>query len=461
VTGPEGLLDELGEALASVLGREHVLTDPSLTRTFEEDWLGRYAGPSRAVVRPADTAQVAGVLAVCREAGVAVVPQGGNTGLVGGGVPHHGEVVLSTRRLVHGFELDPVSGHASLPAGMTVAEAQARLRAAGRELGIDLASRDSATAGGLVATNAGGLRVPRFGHVREQLVGIEAVLADGTVVQQMAGLLKDNSGYHLTGLLCGSEGTLGVVTRVRLRTWPVARQRVTVLLAVDDLASCAQVLRAVACPELESAEVVFADGVEHAVALGARRALREPAPCELLLELADRRHAGPDLLAALADRLADTAAAEVLVCTDEAGRRGLWDRRERHPEVVTRLPGVPLKLDTAVPLDLLPAYERAVRAAVAAADSDAVTVLYGHVMDGNLHVNVAAAPERAADVRQAVIGAVRAHRGSISAEHGIGRDKRDDLHHVRSGGEIAVMRALKRALDPQAILNPNVLLPRA
>jgi FAD/FMN-containing dehydrogenase len=437
----------LVRALAAVVGPEHVLTDPSVTRGYETDWLGRHAGPARLVVRPGTLAEVVGVLGACRLAGVAVVPQGGNTGLVGGGVPHEGEVVLSTRRLLDGFALDEAASQVSVPAGMTVAEVQRRLGPHGLELGVDLASRDSATVGGLVATNAGGLRVPRFGHVRQQLVGVEAVLADGSVLRQMSGLRKDNTGYHWPSLLCGSEGTLAVVTAARLQVFPTPRQRVVLVVGCDDLTACLEIVRALRSPELASAEVVFADGVDRVVARGARRVTS--APCELHVELAGD-----------GDQLAQAARLEgedVHVATDGPGRQGLWERRERHPEVVSTLPGVPLKLDTAVPLGSLADYEKDVRRAVADADPAALLVMYGHVADGNLHVNVATTRPEA--VRDAVLGAVVRHEGSISAEHGIGYDKRDLLHRVRSGDEVAAMRALKAALDPASLLNPCALLP--
>ena len=447
--------------LAAIVGTEHVLVDPTVTFGFEQDWLGRHAGTSSTVVRPADAVQVAAVLTACRDVGAAVVPQGGNTGLVGGGVPHAGEVVLSTLRLRAGYQLDEAAGQVTLPAGMTVGQAQQRLAAAGWELGVDLASRDSATIGGLVATNAGGLRVPRFGHVREQLVGVEAVLADGTRIRQMSGLLKDNTGYHLPGMLCGSEGTLAVVTAARLQVWPLARQRVTVVLAVPDLASSLTAVRQArkAMPTLECAELVFADGVERTLALGARRAFATQPACELLLECSDRTDAESGLLEEVLALLAVIDPADACVAEEADARTRLWERRERHPELVNRLGGVSVKLDTAVPLAQLPAYELRVRAAVAAADPDAALILFGHVADGNLHVNVATCPERVEEVRDAVFEAVQAHQGSLSAEHGIGWDKRHRLDWVRSADEIAAMRAIKRGLDPTGLLNPNAVFP--
>jgi FAD/FMN-containing dehydrogenase len=451
----------LHQALAAVVGAEHVLSDPDVVAGYETDWLGRRTGSCLSVVRPADTRQVIEVVQTCRQAGVPVVPQGGNSGLVGGGTPQGGEVVVSTRRLLDPAVVDAEAGQVTLSAGTTVAQAQAVLAERGLELGVDLASRDSATIGGIVATNAGGLRVPRFGHVRQQLVGLEAVLADGSRIERLSGLLKDNSGYDLSSLLCGSEGTLGIITTARLRAWPKAHQRVTAVLGLHDLTACVRVTRRLRdrLPQLECVEAVFADGVERAVALGARRVLDERPPVELLVEASDRAGRGQSLLDDVLAALQDVPATGVAVATDARGRLELWERRERQPELVGRLGGTPLKLDTAVPLGALPGYERDVRAAVAAADPRAQLVLYGHVGDGSLHVNVAASEDRAGAVRDAVFRVVQTHQGSISAEHGIGRDKRHRLDWVRSGHEIAAMEAVKRALDPSGLFNPGVLLP--
>lgn len=448
------------DAVSSLVGAEHVLSDADLVGGYETDWLGRRVGGCMFVVRPADTQEVVDVVRACRAAGAAVVPQGGNTGLVGGGTPQGGEVVISTRRLLSPAVVDVEAGQATLSAGTTVAQAQALLAEHGLELGVDLASRDSATLGGIVATNAGGLRVPRFGHVRQQLVGLEAVLPDGTRIERLAGLLKDNSGYDLSSLLCGSEGTLGIITSARLRVWPRAQQRVTAVLGMPDLGACVRAVRRIrdVLPQLECLEAVFADGVERAVALGARRVLPGRPAVELLVEASDRTSGVESLLDQVLVALEDVPAICAAVATDARGREELWQRRERQPELVGRLGGTPLKLDTAVPLGALPSYERDVRDAVATTDPGAELVLYGHVGDGSLHVNVAATPERASAVRDAVFDVVRSHQGSISAEHGIGRDKQSRLAWVRTPHEIAAMRAVKRALDPSWLFNPGVLL---
>ena len=230
------------EQLRAAVGVEHVLVDADLTASYERDWTGRFAGRAGCVVRPRTTDEVAAVLIACGDAGVPVVVQGGNTGLVGGGIPAGGEVLLSLTRLDELGEVDVSAAQVTVGAGVTLAVLQTHARAAGLDFGVDLAARDSATVGGLVATNAGGIRVLRYGSMRAQLLGAEAVLADGSVVSRLAGLLKDGTGYDLVSLLAGSEGTLGVVTKVRLKLVPRAPARCVALLALTSTQAAVDLL---------------------------------------------------------------------------------------------------------------------------------------------------------------------------------------------------------------------------
>ena len=231
-----GFLDRLRTAV----GEQHVLTDADLRAGYETDWTRRWRGEALAVVRPASVEQVADVLRAAAQAGAAVVPQGGNTGLVGGSVPRANserpQVVLSSARLRALEPVDTTAGEVTVGAGVTLGALQAYVRAAGFDFGVDLGARDSATIGGMIATNAGGIQVLRHGPMRTQLVGIEAVLADGSVVRRLPGLIKDNTGYHLPSLFAGSEGTLAVVTSARLRLVPLRQRRATALCAVDGAA---------------------------------------------------------------------------------------------------------------------------------------------------------------------------------------------------------------------------------
>lgn len=450
-------------ALRAIVGEAHVLTDPDVVAGYEVDWTGRFRGRAAAVVRPADTRDVAAIVQWCGSAGVTLVPQGGNTGLVGGGVPLGGEVVLSLRRLDHLGEVDATAAQVTVGAGATLEAVQRHVSASGLDLAVDLAARGSATIGGMVATNAGGTRVLRHGPMRNQVAGVEAVLGTGAVISHLGGLLKDNTGYDLAGLLCGSEGTLGVVTAVRLRLVPTAPARATALLALPSAADAVAALVAAraGCPSLDGAELVFADGVDLVCRhLGlappfAASTTTPPPVAYLLLEAAASSDPTDELVAALAPvagRILDTALA-----TTSTKREDLWRYREAHTEAINAL-GVPHKLDVTLPLGRLAAFCDEVRDVVEDVAPGARTFLFGHVGDGNVHVNVVGAGE-GGGVDDAVLRLVAARGGSISAEHGIGTAKRAHLHLSRSKEEIAAFRSLKRALDPAGILNPRALLP--
>lgn len=446
------------DALRTAVGREHVLVDADLTASYESDWTGRFSGRAGCVVRPADTAQVAAVLCACGQAGASVVVQGGNTSLVGGAVPAGGEVLLSLTRLTELGEVDVAAGQVTAGAGVTLAALQKHARDAGLDFGIDLAARDSATVGGLVATNAGGIRVLRYGSMRAQLLGAEAVLADGSVVSRMAGLLKDGTGYDLVFLLAGSEGTLGVVTKARLRLVPRLGARCVALLAMSDAAAAIAVLPGLRerLPHLSAAELMFSDGLEL---VRSHSALPAPFPARhpayLLLECADRTDPTDALVEAVAaaDGLRDAT-----VATDSAGQRALWAYRERHTEAISAA-GVPVKLDVSVPTGRLPELVSRLGRTIAAVVPDARPIVFGHVNEGNLHVNVLGAGALAEQVTDAVLHLVADLEGSISSEHGVGRAKVAWLHLSRSATEIAAMRSIKDALDPHGLLNPGVLFP--
>jgi FAD/FMN-containing dehydrogenase len=449
-----GLLEELGAAV----GPAHVVVDPEMMTSYGIDWTGRFRGHPSAVVRPGDGAEVAAVVAVCKEAGLALVPQGGNTGLVGGGVPLAGEVVLSLRRLAGVTDVDPLGGQLSAGAGTTVADVQAAAAAAGWAYGVDLASRDSATMGGTIATNAGGLQVLRHGSTRAQLVGFEAVLGRGETVSHMGGLMKDNTGYDLGALLCGSEGTLGVVTAARVRLVPQSPERVTSIVAFSSTAAAvdaASLLRRF-LPELQSLELFFQPGLDLVC-----RSTGAPGPflgehrAYLLAEAAAQSDPMP-ALAAVLDSVAGVE--DVAVATDSARRAQLWRYREGHTEAINTL-GAPHKLDVTLPAPRLAAFLDHVGDVVRGADPNATTWLFGHVGDGNVHVNVTGVEPDDLSVDDRVMHYVAELGGSISSEHGIGTAKRTWLHLNRTDAELAAFRRLKTALDPAGILNPNVLLP--
>lgn len=448
------LLDTLRDAV----GREHVLVGADVKQAYETDWTGRFTGSARAVVRPRTVEQVVAVVRACAAAGTAIVPQGGNTGLVGGGVPAGGEVLVSLARLADIDEVDVMAAQVTGGAGATLAGVQQAARASGLDVGVDLAARDSATVGGLVATNAGGLNVLRYGSMRSQVIGAEAVLADGSVVSRLGGLAKDNAGYDLVSLLCGSEGTLGILTRLRLRLVPRLGARAVALLAVPSAAGAVELLPALRqdLPDLSAAELFLADGLDL---VRAHAHLPKPFaaehPAYLLIECAANHEPS--------DRLIDVVATldgvlDSTVAADPAGQRALWAYRERHTEAINAT-GVPVKLDVAVPLRSLPALVDGLPDVVRRSAPDARLIIFGHINEGNVHVNVLGATDRGDQVTGDVLTFVAGLAGSISSEHGVGRAKVPWLHLSRSPAEIAAMRAVKRALDPASLLNPGVLLP--
>lgn len=444
-------------ALEDVVGGPHLVTDPEVTASYAVDWTGRFRGATPAVVRPGSAAEVAEVVGLCRSNGTAVVAQGGNTGMVGGGVPLHGELVLSLRRLSDIGPADDAAGQLTAQAGCTLASVQAAAAAGGWAYGVDLGGRDSATIGGNVATNAGGLRVLRHGDTRAQVLGVEAVLGTGAVVSHLGGLVKDNTGYPLHALLCGSEGTLGVVTAVRLRLVPPSPARVVAVLGMTGAASAvaaAQQLRRT-LPSLSAAELMLGPGVALVCrVLGMPPPLARPYTAYLLVEASDQIDPTPALSDAVAalDGVEDAA-----VAVEPVRAAALWRYREGHTEAVNSI-GPPHKLDTAMPAGRLAEMVERIPALVAAVAPDAAVWLFGHVGDGNLHVNVTGVDPDDERVDDAVFSAVAEAGGSISAEHGIGTAKRRWLPLNRSPAELEAFTAIKRALDPDGVLNPHVLV---
>jgi FAD/FMN-containing dehydrogenase len=440
-------------ALRAAVGEAHVLTDPDVVAPYAVDWSRRFHGPALAVVRPGTTQEVADVVRACAEAGAPMLPQGGNTGLVGGSVPGAAGpavVVVSTRRLTRLDPVDQLSGQVTAGAGVTIADLHAHARAAGWEYGVDLASRDSATVGGTVATNAGGIRVCCHGMTRRQVLGVEAVLADGSVISHLGGLPKDNTGYDLAGLLVGSEGTLGVVTAARLAlVRPAVASNVAIVAvrsAADGLALARDVVpshsRLLAAEILDAAmlrHVCEISGLPWPVSPDAPHVLlveTESEPGELALHLPDDRDA--------------------IVALDAGDRARLWSYRERAAEAASAL-GVPHRFDVSVPMGGWDAFVADMRSRLATVPDVDEVLVFGHLADGNLHVEVLG-PEPDDERSDAVVlQCVADHAGSVSAEHGIGRAKAAYLSLTRTDAEIIAMHAIKTALDPRGLLNPGVL----
>lgn len=468
--------DALRSELAAIVGPHHVLTEPDVRAGHETDWTGRWSGNATAVVRPADEAEVAAVLRTCNDRDVHVIPQAGNTGLVGGSVPRRStvrpQIVLSLARLDELGPCDPTTMQVTVGAGVTIAAWQAHARAAGLDTPVDFAARDSATVGGAIATNAGGSRVVRYGTMRSQVCGIRALLADGTVVGALDGLPKETAGIHWPSLLTGSEGTLAVVTAARLRLVPRFEHTVTALVTMGSLPEAVGLLGALrtGLPSLDAVEVMSAPAVELVArhlgvtppattggASGSTDEWDEPDRATLLVECADHVDPSADLAGVVESA---PGVLDAVVAADGPRRRALTALRDRMTEAIaaaaTASGGPVFKLDVAVPVDRLDELWR--RAHAAASDDGARLIAFGHLAEGNLHLNHLDAndTDRLAAV---VLQTVADLGGTISAEHGIGVAKAGWLPLIRQRGDLEAQRAVRRALDPRGILNPGVLDP--
>ena len=467
----------LVRALADAVGEAHVLHDGDLS-AWEIDWRRRYRGRALAVVRPATTAEVAAVLRACAEHGAGVVPQGGNTGLVGASVPDASgtQILLSLTRLGRIRAIDRANLTLTAEAGCVLQSVQEAAAAQGLLFPLSLAAEGSCTIGGNLATNAGGTQVLRYGNARELCLGLEVVTPDGQVWNGLSGLRKDNTGYALRDLYIGSEGTLGVITAATLKLWP---QPAAVTTA---MASCATLADAVALlglsrARLGSALTGFEAMNEFALSLVARHfpQLRRPlapnpaAPWTVLLEQSDSE--GEAHARGLFEALLETAfetglVADAAVAESIVQSRAMWHLRESIP-LAQAEEGLNIKHDIALPVSRIADFVAATDAALLHAFAGARLVDFGHLGDGNLHYNVQA-PEgvAAADFLQAneaavnaiVYDAVLAHGGSISAEHGIGALKRDELARRKQPLALDLMRSIKAALDPQGRMNPGRVL---
>jgi len=459
------------DALRGIVGAAHLLHDGDLS-AWERDWRKRWTGRALAVARPGSTAEVAQLVRCCAAHGVAIVPQGGNTGLVGGGVPDASgnQVVLSTARLNRVRGIDRANLTLTADAGCVLQALQQAADDAGLLFPLSLAAEGSCTIGGNLATNAGGTQVLRYGNARELCLGLEVVTAAGEVWDGLCGLRKDNTGYDLRDLMVGSEGTLGVITAATLKLFPKPAASLTALAVCATLADCVALLE-LAQARLAAGLTGFEIMGDFALSLVRRHFASlpqplAPAPWTVLLECVDAEGLAPararfeSLLEAALERglIADAAVAESI-----AQSRAMWQLREAIPLAQSE-EGLNIKHDIALPVSASPDFCAATDAAITAAFPGARLVNFGHLGDGNLHYNVQA-PEGqpAADflsrheaaINAIVYDAVQARAGSFSAEHGVGVLKRDELAQRKSPVAVAMMRAIKQALDPRGTLNPG------
>jgi FAD/FMN-containing dehydrogenase len=449
----------LQKRLADIVGAANVLTAPEDTKPYFTDWRRQYAASAECVVRPATTQEVSQVVSACATEGVAIVPQGGNTGLVGGSVPTGArrEVVLALARMNRIRALDVLNDTISVEAGCVLAAVQRAADDAGRFFPLSLAAEGSCQIGGNLSTNAGGVNVLRYGNAREQVLGLEVVLPDGRVWDGLRGLRKDNTGYDLKHLFIGAEGTLGVITAAVLRLYPKPEASATAWIALESPRAAVALLaelRSCLGERISAFELVSRACLE-AVLLHVKE-LRDPLPAAhpwyVLAQFADSGGA-----AELHDRVAE-ALGERDAALAQSGEqaRSLWRIRESIPEAQF----ANVKHDISLPISKIPDFTQTAGDALAAAFSDAQIFCFGHVGDGNLHYNVG--PARLLDVRDAVsrivYDAVDRLGGSISAEHGLGQLKREAIRSHKSALELELMRKLKATLDPGGLMNPGKVL---
>ena len=460
-------------ALADIVGRAHVLTAPSEIEPYVVDWRGRYHGSALAVVRPATTAAVAAVVAACVEARAPIVPQGGNTGMCGGATPDRsGEVVLSLARLRAVRAVDVDNATITVEAGVTLAEVQQAAASAGMLFPLSLAAEGSCTIGGNLSTNAGGTAVLRFGNARDLVLGVEVVLADGRVFHGLRGLRKDNSGYDLKQLFIGSEGTLGIVTAAVLKLFPAPDTRVTAFVGLRGVTESVALLRRMKQAlgdRLVGFELV--SGLALALSRKHHPALPDPLPGHAwyVLLQADDATRDDGLSSRIENAFAAAAEAGIIedatVARSEEQAARLWALRENISEAQRR-EGPNIKHDISLPVSAIPRFVTETESALQDALPGARLVVFGHLGDGNLHFNVAAPPgtsaqafmDHAPSANRIVHDRVVAAGGSISAEHGIGQLKRDEVARYKSPLEIELMHRLKSALDPEGMLNPGKVI---
>jgi FAD/FMN-containing dehydrogenase len=468
---PEAVLRRFGE----VVGPQHAITDPAQQLPYLREWRDRYAGRAALVVRPGSTKEVAQTMRIASEAGVGVVPQGGNTGLVGGQIPSPDgtQIVLSLGRLAKVREIDHAGTAMIVEAGVTLADAQAAAEDAGRLFPLSLASEGSCQVGGVLATNAGGVGVLAYGNARALALGLEVVLADGQIWDGLRTLKKDNTGYDLRDLFIGSEGTLGVITAAALKLFPRPAEQATAFVALPDVASVAslfQMAEAHAHASLTAFE--FMNRLTLDLVLrhvpGTRRPFGQTAPWYVLLEISSAEQDGrasqtmERLLMRASERGVIT---DAVLAQSVQQAQGLWRLREAASEA-QKPEGGSIKHDVSVPVARIPEFLEKAAPIVQKVCPGARPVTFGHFGDGNVHYNVSQPPgmDKAEflalwePMAEAVHELVAATAGSISAEHGIGQMKRAALPHFKSAVEMDLMRKIKAALDPEGILNPGKVL---
>ena len=464
----------------TLLGEKRVVTDADDIAPWLSDWRGRYHGAAAAILQPETTRQVAAAVQLAANLSVPLVPQGGNTSMVGGATPppDGSALVLSLRRMNHIRSLSPQDNLAVCEAGVILSNLHDAAAAAGRRFPLSLGAKGSATIGGLISTNAGGTQVLRHGTMRALVEGLEAVLPDGSIFHGLDALKKDNRGYDIKQLLIGAEGTLGIITAASLRLVPAIAARAVAWIGVPSPTDALALLRLCEAhlgDSVEGFEVIADDGLGHVLSHipGTRCPIATRTPWHVLIEIdhGDLRDPGPAerLEGALATALEQGIAVDAAIAANEAQADAFWRIRESLSES-ERAQGPALQYDISVPVARMPAFMVDAAAAAERAFPGTTASSFGHLGDGNVHFHVRA-PRGTTDgpawiaaqgqaINAFVHDAVVAAGGSISAEHGIGQMKRAELGRLASPARLHALRAIKAAFDPQGIMNPDKLIPR-
>ena len=460
------------ERVRAIVGSSGVITDTTDIAPYVRDWRGNYIGKTSLVVRPANTNEVAAVVELCAETQTPIVPQGGNTGMVGGGVPDSSgnAIVLSLTRMNKIRGIDLANNAMTVEAGCILAAVQEAALTNNRYFPLSLAAEGSCTIGGNLSTNAGGTAVLRYGNARDLVLGIEAVTPDGKIWNGLKALRKDNSGYDLKHLLMGAEGTLGIITAAVLKLYPKPQRTCTALVAVPDPAAAVALLattQSAMGDRLTGFELMSRVCVD--LVIKHFPATTEPFSAhhewQVLVELADTMKDAPleeALSAALEPAFANGQALDAIIAASEGQSKALWNIREHIPEA-EKLQGKSVKHDISVPISRIAGFIQRGDVALGAKFADAQVICFGHIGDGNLHYNLSfsGTPPTHQQTREAnniVYALLDELGGSISAEHGLGQMKREEITKHKSNVELDMMRAIKAALDSKGIMNPGKVL---
>ncbi|MCW2295004.1 FAD/FMN-containing dehydrogenase [Pseudomonas sp. BIGb0408] len=466
---------ELLHALGEIVGPAGLIEDEAAMQAYLSDWRNAYRGRAALVVRPASREEVAAVVRACHQAGVALVPQGGNTGLCGGSIPDESgrQVVLSLTRMTRIRQVDPANETITVEAGVILQRLQEAAADVGRLFPLSLGAEGSCTIGGNLATNAGGTAVLRYGNMRDLTLGLEVVLPDGRIWDGLRGLRKDNTGYDLKHLFIGSEGTLGIITAAVLKLYPAVRSRTTAWVALPSPQAAVDLIgrmRALCGDRLTGFELMSRQSVEFVLrhVAGCNDPFGEVHPWYVLIELSDTLPEAPlnaMLETGLGEALERGEVLDAVVAGSEAQVAALWKMREGISEAQNH-EGPSLKHDISVPVSSIPAFIEAADRQLQEAFAGVRIVAYGHVGDGNLHYNISKPPSsedapfkaQAEAIMHVIYRVTCDFAGSISAEHGLGQAKREAARHYKQPLELELMRSIKQSMDPAGLMNPGKLL---